>query len=91
MTQEHEIVWEYVSPYYGKEGNQHSVYRSYRVPYRWIPQVERPREKLIPKLDVTKFRVPGSANKRPNKVTPTKGAKQIPFSPQECVLPRDED
>ena len=91
VTPEHETVWEYVSPYYGKDGNQHLVYRSYRVPYRWIPQVERPKEKPIPRLDVTKFRVPGAVNRRPLKITPTKGTKQIPFSPQECVLPRDED
>ncbi len=91
VTPEHEAVWEYVSPYYGKHGNEHLVYRSYRVPYRWIPQVERPEEKPIPRLDVTKFRVPGAVNRRPLKITPTKGTKRISFSPQECVLPRDQD
>ena len=30
VTPEHEAVWEYVSPYYGKHGNEHLVYRSYR-------------------------------------------------------------
>lgn len=91
VTPEHEIVWEYMSPFYGKQGNQHTVYRSYRVPYRWVPQVDRPEETPIAKLDVSKFRVPGSVSRRPVKVTATKGAKQIQFSPQNCVLPREED
>jgi hypothetical protein len=95
VTSEHEIVWEYVSPYYGKiatnQGNPHTIYRSYRLPYRWIPQVERPIEKAIPKLDVSSFRVPGSSNGRPLKLTSTRGARQVSFSPQECVLPRAED
>lgn len=91
VTPEHEIVWEYMSPFYGKKGNQHTVYRSYRVPYRWVPQVDRPEETPVARLDVTKFRVPGSVSRRPVKVTATKGAKRIQFSPQDCVLPREED
>ena len=33
------------------------VYRAYRVPYEWVPQLNIPEEKEIIPLDVTKFRV----------------------------------
>ncbi len=60
VTREHEIVWEYVSPY-KNNFNSNMVYRAYRVPYSWIPQLEKPVEKAIEPLDVAAFRVPGAA------------------------------
>lgn len=60
VTPEHEIVWEYINPYYNKLAGKYSlnmVYRAYRVPYEWIPQLNIPEEKEIIPLDVTKFRV----------------------------------
>ncbi len=40
VTSEHEIVWEYISPYYGKGRNHNMVYRAYRLPYDWVPHAE---------------------------------------------------
>lgn len=60
VTPEHEIVWEYINPYYNKLGDKFSlnmIYRAYRVPYEWIPQLNKPEEKEVIPLDVTKFRV----------------------------------
>lgn len=60
VTPEHEIVWEYINPYYNKLAGKYSlnmVYRAYRVPYEWVPQLTIPEEKEIIPLDVTKFRV----------------------------------
>ena len=37
------------------------VYRSYRLPYEWVPQLEKPAESPIERLDVSTFRVPGAA------------------------------
>jgi hypothetical protein len=37
------------------------VYRAYRVPYEWVPQLDQPRETAIVPIDVTTFRVPGAA------------------------------
>jgi hypothetical protein len=37
------------------------VYRAYRVPYDWVPRLDRPRETAIAPIDVTAFRVPGAA------------------------------
>lgn len=60
VTREHEIVWEYISPYKNKI-NANMVYRAYRVPYNWVPQLEQPVEVEIAPLDVADFRLPGAA------------------------------
>ena len=72
VTTEHEIVWEYLSPYTSKRLNMNLVYRAYRAPYEWVPQVDKPEERAIERLDNNKFRVPGSLIKRPLKVTTLK-------------------
>jgi len=69
VTAEHEIVWEYLSPYTHRMIKINLLYRAYRIPYEWVPQVGRPTEKAIPRFDNNKFRVPGSSRKRPLKVT----------------------
>ncbi|MBT8355024.1 MAG: aryl-sulfate sulfotransferase, partial [Desulfofustis sp.] len=33
VTKDHEIVWEYISPYWGRQMNINMIYRAYRVPY----------------------------------------------------------
>ncbi|RCX20374.1 arylsulfotransferase ASST [Fontibacillus phaseoli] len=60
VTREHELVWEYISPYKNKR-NSNMVYRAYRVPYEWVPQLSQPVETAIEPLDVASFRVPGAA------------------------------
>ena len=72
VTPKYETVWEYVSPYFGKEKNFNMVYRAYRIPYEWVPQVEKPKEYPIPRLDNSKFRVPGSPKTKVLKVTKVK-------------------
>lgn len=46
VTPNREIVWEYINPYYGAFGGKtlNMVYRAYRVPYEWVPQVKHPAE-----------------------------------------------
>ena len=61
VTPEHELVWEYVCPYWGTAMPMNMVYRSYRLPYGWVPQLEKPVESPIERLDVSTFRVPGAA------------------------------
>ncbi|MNI78967.1 hypothetical protein D3C73_1353930 [compost metagenome] len=39
------------------------VYRSYRVPYSWVPQLDRPEETAIEPISVENYRVPGAASK----------------------------
>lgn len=64
VTAEHEIVWEFINPYYNNITPSHTtnmVYRAYRVPYNWVPQLELPTEVSIEPIDVTKFRVPNAS------------------------------
>ena len=43
VTADHELVWEYVSPYWGNGNlNMNLVYRAYRAPYDWVPQLPEP-------------------------------------------------
>jgi hypothetical protein len=57
VTPDLEIVWEYISPYYNKNGKFNLVYRAYRVPYEWIPQLDKPKQTAVDPGDVTKLRV----------------------------------
>ncbi len=69
VTSKCETVWEYINPYYERKGNQNIIYRSYRVPYDWIPQVDKPEELAIQPISNAKYRVPGSPRTRVIRVT----------------------
>jgi hypothetical protein len=82
VTPDHEIVWEYISPFWGQietstfkdlPAKINMVYRGYRVPYDWVPQLDTPEEKAIPRLDITNFRVPGASMGTALRVTKVKG------------------
>ena len=47
VTPECQIVWEYISPYYSRKRRMNHVYRAYRVPYHWVPQVKKPDETAV--------------------------------------------
>jgi hypothetical protein len=57
VTPEYETVWEYISPYYQEKENFNMVYRAYRVPYNYIPQLEAPVEEAVIPPDNTKLRL----------------------------------
>lgn len=38
------------------------IYRSYRYPYEYVPQVEKPVEVPVAKVDNMTFRMPGAAS-----------------------------
>ncbi|MFP9229674.1 aryl-sulfate sulfotransferase [Pectobacterium cacticida] len=61
VTVDHEIVWEFISPYWGKTVNTNMVYRAYRVPYEWVSQLPRPQETPVIAPDNTQLRQPGAA------------------------------
>ncbi len=62
VTREHEIVWEYINPF---EGGQESadelpsnrLYRAYRIPYEWIPQLQKPLEKAVQPLPNAQLKI----------------------------------
>jgi hypothetical protein len=81
VTPKHNIVWEYLSPFRGRKSRVNYIYRAYRAPYEWIPQIEKPEEKAILRLDNSKFRVPGSPRKKPLKVTKIKSGRKVISGP----------
>jgi len=74
LTPGYEIVWEYVSPFFERRMGLNSVYRAYRLPYEWAPQAGRPTEKEVPRLDNSRFRVPGSTVQKRSKLTRVKSS-----------------
>ena len=85
VTKDHELVWEYISPYWGKLMNINMVYRAYRAPYDWVPQLEKPEEKPIERIDVRTFRVPGAAALGPKEVTSVEGLRPYQGDSALCV------
>jgi outer membrane protein assembly factor BamB len=45
VTADGDIVWEYVNPYASDETSR--IYRAYRVPYDWVPQLDTPVERRV--------------------------------------------
>jgi len=58
ITREGAIVWEYMYPQFSGANSSNAVYRAYRVPYGWIPQLMRPREQRVTPPALGDFRVP---------------------------------
>jgi hypothetical protein len=91
VTPQHELVWEYLSPYRQDEWKMGMVYRAYRLPYDWAPQAAAPEEKPIAPVDNSRFRVPGSPDRRPLKVTRVgRGGRATSGGGQFCVPTLDE-
>jgi hypothetical protein len=59
LTPDNEIVWEYVSPYFARNPpTRNHMFRAYRVPYEWVPQLDRPEERAVIPPDLREFRIP---------------------------------
>ena len=92
VTAGHETVWEYINPYFGGFApSMNIVYRAYRAPYDWVPQLPVPEEINIEKLDISKFRVPGSPVYGKTNVTELVGAEKEEWAEEPdkaafCVL-----
>lgn len=63
VTADNELVWEYISSYWGKSFPINMVYRAYRYPYDYVPQLDTPEEVAIEKIDNDSYRLPGAAPK----------------------------
>lgn len=58
LTPEKEIAWEYISPYFDDDPpNRHSIYRAYRVPYSWVPQLDPPTERAVVPPSLKDFKI----------------------------------
>ncbi|WP_437308256.1 aryl-sulfate sulfotransferase [Sorangium sp. So ce388] len=91
VTPTHEIVWEYISPYWRKPPlSLNLVYRAYRAPYGWVPQLPAPRQTPVPRLDVATFRVPGAAPLGRDRVVELRDAQGYAADGDFCVATADE-
>ncbi len=85
VTAEHELVWEYISPYWGDLMKMNMVYRAYRAPYDWVPQLDKPKEVAIERIDVKTYRMPGAAAPGPQKETTVEGVWPYQGDAALCV------
>jgi hypothetical protein len=91
VTRDHQVVWEFISPYWRKAPlHLNMVYRAYRAPYEWVPQLERPKERSIARLDVTTFRVPGAAGSGRGREVGIRGFEAVDAEGALCVSTEDE-
>jgi hypothetical protein len=58
VTPRGEIVWEYMFPLFTGANQTNAVYRAYRVPYGWIPQLAVPVQRRVTPPALGDFRVP---------------------------------
>src|SRR6202044_2752040 len=87
-----DIVWEYLSPYWGTgQDNLNMVYRAYRAPYEWVPQLERPAVVAIRQLDRRTFRVPGAAPPGRDREVVVEGVEARREDAAFCVISDGED
>lgn len=91
VTADHQVVWEYISPYWGSMMNMNMVYRAYRVPYEWVPQLDTPKQVPIEPIDVTTYRVPGAAQPGPKSVTTVEGVQPYQGDGALCVVVDTEE
>lgn len=60
VTPDKRVVWEYLNAPGEGPGRLVQVYRAYRIPYDWLPQLPVPQQVALTRPDLTSFHVPGS-------------------------------
>jgi hypothetical protein len=86
VTSDYRIVWEYISPHFGQSARFNLVYRAYRLPYEWVPQLDPPKETPVEPVDVSAFRMPGAAAMGAKDVTEVPGVKPYQRTEPFCVV-----
>jgi hypothetical protein len=69
VTKDHEVVWEYISPYTWDSSVpsiRNLVYRAYRIPYDWVPQLPKPKEVAVDPGPNYLFTIPAKDGSRPD-------------------------
>ena len=84
VTPDKEIVWEYIAPF-TKESPGQFVYRAYRYPYDYVPQLEKPEEVPVVALERETFRVPGAAEGMLQNITEVPEAMGYTSEMAACV------
>jgi hypothetical protein len=58
VTADGDIVWEYIHPVFSGARGSNSIYRAYRLPYDWIPQLDPPAATAVTPPAPGEFRLP---------------------------------
>jgi len=58
VTKDGAVVWEYMFPIFAGANASNAVYRAYRIPYAWVPQLPVPSQRRITPPALGDFRVP---------------------------------
>jgi hypothetical protein len=69
VTKDREVVWEYISPYLWDSTApvaRNLVYRAYRVPYSWTPQLAKPKESAVDPGPNYQFVIPAKDGSKPD-------------------------
>lgn len=82
VTMDKEIVWEYYAPF---EMQRELIYRAYRYPYEYIPQLQKPEEVPVKRMNNKEFRVEGAAPGEIENVVEVDGAKGSDKLTDSCV------
>ncbi|MBO5141371.1 MAG: thioredoxin, partial [Peptococcaceae bacterium] len=97
VTPEKEIVWEFKNPFehgYEGVGGPAMMYRTYRYPYEYVPQLEKPVEVPVERVDNMTFRMPGAADCKLQNITEVPEAKGYGSKIAACVteeMPEDDE
>ena len=83
VTPEKEIVWEYRAPF--DEVSHPMIYRAYRYPYRYVPQLEEPTEVPVERINNMTFRMPGAAEGMLDNITEVPEALGYTSAMAACV------
>ena len=83
VTPEKEIVWEYRAPF--DEVAHPMIYRAYRYPYSYVPQLEEPTEVPVERINNMTFRMPGAAEGMLDNITEVPEALGYTSAMAACV------
>ncbi|MBO8441205.1 MAG: aryl-sulfate sulfotransferase [Firmicutes bacterium] len=89
ITNDYEVVWEWISPYFN-DGGSNMIYRAYRYPYDYVPQEEKPKEIAIDAVNNSEFRLPNAGKFGSKKVIDVEGTLPYYKSAALCVASIDE-
>lgn len=90
VTPEKEIVWEYRAPFDHLSRSPY-IYRAYRYPYDYVPQLEKPVETPVERVDCMTFRMPGAAEGMLENITTVPEALGYTSEMAACVTEDDDE
>ena len=89
VTPEKEVVWEFKSPF--EHEGAAMFYRAYRYPYEYVPQLEKPVEVPVERVDNMTFRMPGAADSKLQNFVEVPEAKGYSSKIAACVTENADD